>query len=78
MVHDGPISVAAAFRPAELAALVRATGAGSTIVQRHRPWFFASSPLFEPAKRKEPNKTLVRAENCSHGRMVSSMRIREE
>jgi 2-polyprenyl-3-methyl-5-hydroxy-6-metoxy-1,4-benzoquinol methylase len=38
-VHDGCISVAAAFRPAELAALVEAAGAAPAAVQTHRPWF---------------------------------------
>jgi hypothetical protein len=33
-VHDGPVSVATAFRPAELATLVGAAGADSTIVQK--------------------------------------------
>jgi hypothetical protein len=45
-VHDGPVSVAAAFRPAELAALVRASGADSTIVHRHRPWFRISAVVW--------------------------------
>jgi SAM-dependent methyltransferase len=38
-VHDGPMSVAAAFRVEELASL--ATGAGATVLaaRRHWPWF---------------------------------------
>lgn len=38
-VHDGVISVAAAFRPEEIRALARAAGAAGVRVRRHRPWF---------------------------------------
>jgi SAM-dependent methyltransferase len=70
-IHDGPVSVAAAFHPVELAALVRAAGADSTIVQRHRPWFRISAVVWaRSAEIAEQN--LARVESASHARMVSS------
>ena len=42
-VHDGVISVAAAFRPEEIADLVRAAGAATVRVRTHRPWFRLSA-----------------------------------
>ncbi len=41
-VHDGRISVESGFRPAELAALARAAGAGPVRIRKHRPWFRVS------------------------------------
>jgi SAM-dependent methyltransferase len=41
-VHDGPASVAAAFRLEELVGLARAAGAEVAIGRRHRPWFRVS------------------------------------
>jgi SAM-dependent methyltransferase len=38
-VHDGPISVAASFRPEELAHLADVAVASPVIVRRHWPWF---------------------------------------
>jgi SAM-dependent methyltransferase len=38
-VHDGPISVAAAFRVEELASLANAAGASVLTARRHWPWF---------------------------------------
>lgn len=38
-VSDGCVSVEAAFRPDELAALAKAAGAAGSRVRRHRPWF---------------------------------------
>jgi 2-polyprenyl-3-methyl-5-hydroxy-6-metoxy-1,4-benzoquinol methylase len=38
-VHDGPVSVAAGFRPEELGSLARAAGFAAVTVRRHRPWF---------------------------------------
>jgi 2-polyprenyl-3-methyl-5-hydroxy-6-metoxy-1,4-benzoquinol methylase len=38
-VHDGPISVAAAFRLEELVSLTQAAGSSVAIGRRHRPWF---------------------------------------
>ena len=70
-VHDGPVSVAAAFRPAELAALIRTAGADSTIVQRHRPWFRISAVVWaRSAEKAEQNP--ARVNTASHGRLVSS------
>ena len=42
-LHDGPISVAAGFRPEELASLTRAAGASGVTVRKHRPWFRLSA-----------------------------------
>jgi 2-polyprenyl-3-methyl-5-hydroxy-6-metoxy-1,4-benzoquinol methylase len=70
-VHDGPVSVAAAFRPAELAALVRAAGADSTLVHRHRPWFRISAVVWA-CSAEEAEHEPARVENASQGRMVSS------
>jgi 2-polyprenyl-3-methyl-5-hydroxy-6-metoxy-1,4-benzoquinol methylase len=41
-VHDGSVSVAAAFRLEELVSLARAAGAEEVIGRRHRPWFRVS------------------------------------
>ncbi|MFN3323155.1 MAG: methyltransferase domain-containing protein [Bryobacteraceae bacterium] len=38
-VHDGQISVEAAFRPEELLGLARRAGLADVSVRRHRPWF---------------------------------------
>jgi SAM-dependent methyltransferase len=38
-VHDGPISVAAGFRPEELAHLAQVATANPVRPRRHRPWF---------------------------------------
>jgi 2-polyprenyl-3-methyl-5-hydroxy-6-metoxy-1,4-benzoquinol methylase len=63
-VHDGPVSVAAASRPAELAALVRAAGADSTVVQRHSPWFRISAVVWACSAEEAEH-------NPARGRMVS-------
>jgi SAM-dependent methyltransferase len=47
-VHDGIISVAAAFRPEEIRALARAAGGEAVRVRRHLPWFRLSAII--PAK----------------------------
>ncbi len=41
-VHDGPVSVAAAFRLEELVSLTRAAGSKVAIGRRHRPWLRVS------------------------------------
>ena len=41
-VHDGPMSVAAAFRVEELASLANAAGATVLAARRHWPWFRVS------------------------------------
>jgi SAM-dependent methyltransferase len=50
-VHDGVISVAAAFRPEEIRALARAAGGDAVRVGRHLPWFRVSAiiPALPPA-----------------------------
>jgi 2-polyprenyl-3-methyl-5-hydroxy-6-metoxy-1,4-benzoquinol methylase len=42
-LHDGPVSVAAGFRPAELAALFSRAGLDGVRVRRHWPWFRLSA-----------------------------------
>jgi 2-polyprenyl-3-methyl-5-hydroxy-6-metoxy-1,4-benzoquinol methylase len=41
-VHDGPVSVAAAFRLEELVSFSRAAGSSVAIGRKHRPWFRVS------------------------------------
>ena len=50
-LHDGPISVAAAFRLEELVSLTGAAGASAVIGRRHRPWF--RIPVVVPALAPE-------------------------
>ncbi len=42
-LHDGPVSVAAGFRPAELAELFQSAGLPGATVRRHHPWFRLSA-----------------------------------
>lgn len=42
-IHDGTISVAAAFRPAELSRLFQQAGLTGARIRRHRPWFRLSA-----------------------------------
>lgn len=42
-LHDGPVSVAAGFRPAELAGLFARAGLPGVRVRRHLPWFRLSA-----------------------------------
>ena len=51
-VHDGRVSVAAAFRMQELVSLARAAGAEVAVGRRHRPWFRVS--VVVPAGSPEP------------------------
>jgi ubiquinone/menaquinone biosynthesis C-methylase UbiE len=44
-VHDGVISVAAAFRPQEIRALAQAAGGAAVQVRRHLPWFRLSAVI---------------------------------
>jgi 2-polyprenyl-3-methyl-5-hydroxy-6-metoxy-1,4-benzoquinol methylase len=39
ILHDGPISVEAAFHAGELQKLAQNAGLADAVVQRHRPWF---------------------------------------
>lgn len=48
-LHDGPISVEAAFRPAELRTLAEAAGLTDVRVRRHRPAFRLSLTARSPA-----------------------------
>jgi 2-polyprenyl-3-methyl-5-hydroxy-6-metoxy-1,4-benzoquinol methylase len=41
-LHDGPVSVAAAFRLEELASLACAAGSNAVVGRKHRPWFRVS------------------------------------
>src|SRR5260370_8561909 len=38
-LHDGPVSVASAFRLEELVSLARAAGSNAVVGRKHRPWF---------------------------------------
>lgn len=64
-VRDGSLSVAAAFRLEEFAALVRAAVAGPARVRRHRPWFRLSAvaPAIPPSRR--PAAEPLRVPACS-------------
>jgi SAM-dependent methyltransferase len=50
-LHDGPVSVAAAFRLEELVSLARAAGANTVAGRKHRPWFRVS--VVVPARPAE-------------------------
>ena len=50
-LHDGPVSVASAFRLDELVSLARAAGASEIAARRHRPWFRVSVTI--PANAPE-------------------------
>jgi SAM-dependent methyltransferase len=50
-LHDGPVSVASAFRLDELASLAHAAGANQIVARRHRPWFRVSVTI--PANTSE-------------------------
>jgi hypothetical protein len=41
-LHDGPVSVASAFRLEELVSLARAAGSNAVVARKHRPWFRVS------------------------------------
>lgn len=61
-IHDGPASVAAAFRLEELVALAQSASADMAIGRRHRPWFRVS--VVVPAcsdEYSEPEKITVRS-----------------
>jgi SAM-dependent methyltransferase len=50
-LHDGPVSVASAFRLDELVSLAHAAGASEIAARRHRPWFRVSVTI--PANAPE-------------------------
>jgi hypothetical protein len=60
-LHDGPVSVAAGFRPNELARLARGAGVIDVTVRRHWPWFRISAIVparITDARREKPFATL--------------------
>ena len=70
-VHDGPISVAAAFRLEELVSLTRAAGSSVAIGRRHRPWFRLS--VVVPACTPESTENeMAPATNDSNSALLSS------
>jgi SAM-dependent methyltransferase len=70
-VHDGPISVAAAFRLEELVSLTRAAGCNVAIGQRHWPWFRVS--VVAPARMPESiGRELAPRANDFHPELMSS------
>jgi 2-polyprenyl-3-methyl-5-hydroxy-6-metoxy-1,4-benzoquinol methylase len=70
-VHDGPISVAAAFRLEELVSLTRAAGSNVVIGRRHRPWFRVSVvvPTCSP---ESADRELAPAKNDSYPALLTS------
>jgi SAM-dependent methyltransferase len=68
-VHDGPISVAAAFRLEELVSLTRAAGSIVAIGRRHRSWFRLS--VVVPACAPEPENEMVPSNNDSYPALLS-------
>ena len=63
-VHDGPASVAGAFRLEELVCLARAAGATEAVGQRHRPWFRVS--VVVPAASDSAGRQMASAAKGSH------------
>jgi SAM-dependent methyltransferase len=59
-VHDGVISVAAAFRPQEIRALAQAAGGATAQVRRHLPWFRLSAII--PAEENSAVPRQIRRE----------------
>ena len=70
-VHDGPISVAAAFRMEELVSLTRAAGSSVAIARRHRPWFRLSVVIPAGTPESAENE-MTPAKNDSYPPVLSS------
>jgi SAM-dependent methyltransferase len=64
-LHDGPASVAAAFRLEELVSLAYAAGSNTVVGRKHRPWFRVS--LVIPAGPPEPTpQEMIHVKSDSH------------
>lgn len=63
-LHDGPVSVASAFRLGELASLAHAAGANQIVARRHRPWFRVSVTI--PANTSEIHSVCSSREERPH------------
>jgi ubiquinone/menaquinone biosynthesis C-methylase UbiE len=70
-VHDGPVSVAAGFRPEELAHLARAAGVNAVTVRRHWPWF-RMSVVVPASVAREPARNLDVANTDSQEPLLKS------
>jgi SAM-dependent methyltransferase len=75
-VHDGPVSVAAGFRPNELARLARAAGVTDVAVRRHWPWF-RISVVFPSRITKDADPNLEAA-NADSQAPLSTLQYEEE
>lgn len=76
-IHDGPVSVAAGFRPNELARLARAAGVSEVAVRRHWPWFRVS--VVVPARiANETEQNLGVASAESQAPLLSPLHYEEE
>jgi SAM-dependent methyltransferase len=73
-VHDGPISVAAAFRLEELVSLTRAAGSHVAIGRRHRPWFRLSVVVPACSPDSATQNEIPPANNDSYPALLSSGR----
>ena len=63
-VQDGPVSVAAGFRPNELARLARAAGVNDVAIRRHWPWFRISVVVpSRITKDADPNLEMANADS---------------
>ena len=70
-IHDGPMSVAAAFRLEELASLANAAGSTTLSARRHWPWFRVS--VVVPAGCPESaEREITRVREDSHPAPLSS------
>jgi SAM-dependent methyltransferase len=70
-LHDGPVSVAAAFRLEELLSLAAAAGATAVVGRKHRPWFRLS--VIVPAHAPEfPPQEIAHVESDSHAVILRS------
>jgi hypothetical protein len=73
-VHDGPISVAAAFRLEELVSLTRAAGSNVAIGRRHRPWFRLSVVVPACSPDSAAQNAIAPANNDYHPALLRSAR----
>ena len=70
-VHDGPISVAAAFRLEELVSLTRAAGSTVALGRRHWPWFRVS--VVVPASSPQlADRVMVSAKSDPYPALLTS------
>jgi len=63
-LHDGPVSVAAAFRLEELVSLARAAGANVVAGRKHRPWFRVSVVVLADPADVRARETVPVFQDC--------------